>query len=625
MLRWQLSLLLFPFMCVPASLPAQQRDQRVAPRPPAKGGANDDELLRLQAIALLNTLDQSAGDIKDVAERVRVLAEIGDALWTVDEEHARAVLTRSFEEVDKLTAGSEADRERVSSRAEALRRMVLTRVAKHDTALAKQLIEGVSSAPPSAEQKWKQMYGASPPSGDALLSVANNLLASDPKRAAAVAGYTLGEGLTQKLRLFLISLRAKDKEAANALVSAALSAASTQHPARLFDVLVLWDYTYQPPSFYLGGISWSREKEESPYVAPAALKRAVLKFAVSAILENIQQTLGSRETGTERAVQQAQPALLYSVIQQLLPTIQADLPEGAAALQAGLANVEQELRLTNQKLPERPPSEESPEESADAVEKLLERAPDAPTAEARDDLYLGAAFKLLQQRQIERAAEVAAKIEDQTRRAMIAEPISFNLAGELIEKGRLDEALTVTRKLTAPELRVAALAKIGKGYFDREELVRGYDYLNEAQALAGKSEPTVELCAATLSVASALAKRDAPRAFEVAGLAIGMMEKIKAEESLWALMSPSGSSGPLAISNFSWKRAANGGLKSVKASYPRPAGLAEVLSQVSRFDFGRAVSLTRQIQPKGLALAVQAAICRSSLQPAGVKTSRRQG
>src|SRR5436305_1107717 len=85
---------------------------------------------------------------------------------------------------------------------------------------------------------------------DTLLYVANGLLASDHTQAAALAGYTLGDGLTQKLRLFLISLRARDREAADALVSAALNAASAQHPARLFDVLMLWDYTYQPPGFY---------------------------------------------------------------------------------------------------------------------------------------------------------------------------------------------------------------------------------------------------------------------------------------------------------------------------------------------------------------------------------------
>lgn len=624
MFRWRLSLLLLMLLCAHAIAPAQQRDQRAAPRPDAKGNVSDGDLLRLQAVALLNTLEQSAGDIKDVTERVRVLAEVGDALWSVDEDRARAVLTRAYEEVDKLTAESEADRERVSSRAEALRRMVLTRAAKHDAALAKRLTESILSAPPTAEQKWKQMFGVSPPNGDALLSVAGGLLASDPKQATTVAGYAVADGLTQRFRLFLISLREKDKEAADALAGAALRAASAQHPPRLFDVLVLWDYAYQPPGFYLGGISWSREKGEAPHVAPAALKQAVLRFAVSAILENLQQSSSGQDAGIETEIRQAQPALLYSVIQQLLPTVQSELPEGVAPLQAALATVEQELYRANQKLPERPRNRESSEEPAAGVEKLLERAADAPTAEARDDFYLGAALRLLQQRQFERAAETASKIEDPARRAMIADPISFNLAGELIEKGRLDEALTVTRKLTVPELQVAALARIGKAYFDREESVRGYDYLSEAQAVAGKSEPTVELCAATLSIASALATRDAPRAFEVIDQAIGMMEKVKAGEGIWALLSSSGTSGPLAVSNFSWKTTADGGLKSVKATYPRPAGLAEVLSQVARSDFGRTISLAREIQPKGLSLAVQAAICRASLQTAGAKAARKQ-
>src|ERR1044071_2634594 len=92
---------------------------------------------------------------------------------------------------------------------------------------------------------------------------------------------SLQDGLSQGLRLFLIRLRAKDSAAADILVTAALQAASQQHPGRLFDVLVLWDYAYQPQDFYFNGIVWDRDAAARLNTAPQ-LKRSVLAFAVTA-------------------------------------------------------------------------------------------------------------------------------------------------------------------------------------------------------------------------------------------------------------------------------------------------------------------------------------------------------
>ena len=89
-------------VCLTSAL-AQQRDQKTkksSKQPPAVN--RETEELRLSAISLLHSLAQSANEVDKLAERVRVLAEIGDAFWSVDAEHARAVLIRSFKEIDKL-------------------------------------------------------------------------------------------------------------------------------------------------------------------------------------------------------------------------------------------------------------------------------------------------------------------------------------------------------------------------------------------------------------------------------------------------------------------------------------------------------------------------------------------
>jgi hypothetical protein len=590
------------------SAESQQRDQKTKPTPKTNtAAAREAERLRTNATSLLYLLAQSGNEIESVIERVMVVSEVGDALWSVDQDYARSALIRSFQETDKLVAGADRDRERVASQKRALRRIVLSRIAKHDPALANRLIQSVPSEPLSADEKAMRRDGVSTPNGEALLGIAQNLLASDPKKAAALAGYALQDGLSQRLRHFLIALRAKDPAAAEALADAALRQASSQHPGRLFDVMMLWDYIYQPQIFYLNGISWEREGNESRSRPSPLLKRAVLQFAVSAIIENLQQLPASTQSDEDKRLLQQQIGSLYSVIQQLLPSMQADWPPGAIDLQQSLARIERELHAAGQKPPERPDTIDRSELSDSLVDGLLEKAAAASQGDGRDSLYLAAAFKLFQLGKYERAKEVAAKIDDLDRRSMLLDPINFQLAGELAEKGSLTDALSIAMRLKAPELRIDALARIGGALLAIGD-AQGNDAINEAQSSASKADPTIEVCAATLRIAGVLITKDPQRAAEMMGLAIEIANKSKGDQSPWPLMSPANTSDPL---NFSWKNADGGGLQSVKASYGRGAGLAILLSKL---DFEQAVALAKGVKSKGFSLAVQAAICRAAIE-----------
>jgi hypothetical protein len=611
-----------------SALPQQQKKSKDASASAPFNSTTDTEAGRFKAIALLNTLDQNVNEVDGVEEQVRVLTELGDALWLADEEHARAVLTRGFQQITKLSADTDAERGRVADRAQTLRRLVLACAAKHDPSFARRLAYSEPASPPTPEEKWGQTYGSDTPKGDALLAVAQGLLSSDTKKASALAGYAVTEGLSQSFRLFLIALRAKDRPTADELFKLALKEASDKHPGRLFDVLILWDYAYQPSGFYLGAVSWDREKKETEYDVPLSVKREVLNFALTAISENAQQlTLPPDPNDNDTLVRQTQPALIYSVIQQLLPSFQINWPDGALTLQQIVARVEQDVRAAGQKLPAHPRLEEPVKESTSIIDQLLERAAAATQSGARDELYLAASFKLLQQRQYERAMEIAAKIDDLSRKAAIVEIICFNYAGELSAKGNLEDALKMSRNINAPDLQVTVLARIGQGFFDRGDLQRGTETINQAQLLVNKAEPKIELCAATLSIAAALLKQDPTRAYELIGSAIQMMNKIKSGNELWSLMYPSNGSDSLGTSGYSWQLSGNGGMKWVKASFPRTAGIAEVLSEAAKLDFDESLVLSRRISSKGVALAVKASICRTIIEatrPKKVRVSQAQ-
>lgn len=612
-LRAGLFLLLTSVLAMPVV--AQQRDQKPKKSSGSKPVLSKEaEQLRLSATSLLHSLAQTVNEVENVGERVRILAEIGDAFWPVDQELARTTLVRAFKEVDKISSSSTNDEERVATQKRSLRRLVLARIAKHEPPLANQLIHDLPKELATADERAMQQQGVPTPNADALLAIAENLLASDPKRAAATAGYSLQDGLSQRLRLFLMRLRAKDSAAADALVRAAIRDASLVHPGRLFDVMILWDYAYQPQDFYFNDVVWSRGNEPR-HNTPADLKGFVLAFAVNAIVENLQAIPTGGQTVENKNLAQAQLASLHAVIQQLLPSMQADWPRGISDLQQAMVRVEQELRSSGQSLPSRPPVEDSQAEMS-AVDSLIEKAAAAPQGDNRDDLYMAAAFKLLQLRQYEKGKEVAAKIDNQERRAMIVEPLDFRLAGELIEKDRLQEALTIANQLKTPELRIAALARIGRAFIESGDSSTGMQTLNAAQSAAGKTDPTIEASAATLRIAAAFAKTDPARTSEVITLAVQILNKVKQDETPWSIIAPFGSEDALSLT---WKNVPGGGMRSIKTAYPRNGSLADLLSKL---EFNQAISLAKTVNKKVLSMAAQAAVCRTAIESTNNKSTK---
>jgi len=585
---------------------SQQRDQKPQKSSKTTPAQNREaEELRLSAVSILHSLAQDVNAIDDIPDRVRIMAEIGDAFWSVDQEAGRTMLVRAFKEIDKLSVGTERDSERIATQKRALRQLVLSRIAKHEPPLANQLIHDLPDQVPTADEKAMQRQGITTPNADALLAIARNLISTDPKRAATIAAYSLQDGLSQDLRGFLIRLRAKDSAAADGLAAAAVGEASTQHPGRLFDVMVLWDYAYQPQDFYFDGIVLDRENGPRQNTA-LALKRQVLGFAVNAIVENLQPPTVRDDSAQEKYMAQAHWAQLHSVIQQLLPSMQADWPKGAADLQQALVRVEQELRTSGQSPPSRPPVDDG-ESDTSAIDNLLKKAAEASQGDGRDSLYLAASFRLLQLRQYERGKEVASKIDDQERRAMIVEPLDFGLVGDLIGKKRLPEALSIANQIKTLDLRIAALARVGRAFIAAGDSQSGLQTLDAAQSAAIKAEPTIEICAAVLRVAAAFVKSDPIRASEVTTLAIQILNKAKQDKTAWSVLAPFGNEDDL---GFISKNGPDGGLRLLKVNYPRNGGLADLLSKL---EFNQAISLAKSVNKKTLSLAAQAAVCRTAI------------
>jgi hypothetical protein len=123
------------------------------------------------------------------------------------------------------------------------------------------------------------------------------------------------------------------------------------------------------------------------------------------------------------------------------------------------------------------------------------------------------------------------------------------------------------------------------------------------------------VAAATMRIAAAFAKNNPIRSAEAMNLAIQIFNKAKQDDAAWGIMAPAPYDDALSIS---WKNAPDGGMRSIKVTFPRNGDFTELLSKL---EFNEAISIAKSVNKKALSLMAQAAVCRTAIEATEVKTS----
>src|SRR5215213_8778850 len=417
-----------------AGLQAQKGARRPAAKPAPAESAAVQQRQQLDALQTLLFLKNSAAEIKDARDRVRVLLEVADAMWAADQEQSREVFRRAFDGAVEYEGGLEEKEAKLFGMA--LRRSVVARVARRDAALADRMLSASvpkEAAPATTKESFAKLYGIDSARGDVLVRAAVEMLATDKETAVQLGRLAAAEGYTQGLRHFLVALRAKDAAAADSVFEVALFAASRRSPKELVEALFLWDYAFRHGGIYLGQVSWLPEEAQQAG-APVApeVKRRALAFAVEAILENVQQFDLSAAKEEERPVARERYALIHSLASQIMPDVERFAPAQSALLQTHLRRIDQELRDQGRTPPTPPEPMQTSGEANEDVEKMLSIASRVTNIKVRDGVYARAALTLYLNRQYERALEITDKIDDDKLELEMAEPIRFDRAGELL-------------------------------------------------------------------------------------------------------------------------------------------------------------------------------------------------
>jgi hypothetical protein len=558
-----------------------------------------------------------------------VQARAADALWDSDKEKARALFRRAWEAAEAADRDganlSEAERERrriAQGAAGArgllnMRREVVTLAARRDRELGEEFLSKLDEArkeeaeapatggtqPAPAQTNEQRINPDNPPAAMMQrLNLAQQLLDDgDAERAMQFADPVLYPVNTFGMH-FLNSLREKNKAAADERFAALARRAAIDPLSDANYVSLLSSYVFTPFLYITvrpDGNSHTRQfrgNTTPPGDLDPRLREAFIAAALQVLLRPVPPAEEDRTTSGRAGA--------YVVATRMLPLFERYAPDRAAALRARQTMLAQDTpertrRPDNELLTEGIVPKDP---SRDRVQDALDRLERAKSPNERDHIYFSAAMAALNSdaSDVERARELANKIEDPDTRKQVLSFIAFRLVQEAVLAKKADDALRHSRgdELTRVQ-RVWGLTEAAR-LLAKEQPGRAVEALDEAAAEARRlDDGSAERVRALLAVATRLAELDRPRAWEA------MHEVVKAANDLPGF---SGEGGDITV-RVQFK----GGGAMTQNNNVESFDLSGVFAALARDDFDRAAALARTLKAESPRSVATLAVARTVL------------
>ncbi len=345
----------------------------------------------IQSVAQVNKLEKLAeiqqwvSSMKDEALSATSMAQLADAAWTVDEDYARGLFRFAL---SRVVAEQNDDAKLVSAKNTANRRIV-SLIARRDLKWAKALVDA------STKDVGKRAA--------TQLEIANDLLETDPERAADLASQSIQSDINRGQIAFAKALRQRDPARADQLFNQLLTSFLSQPTLTAEDFTLLGTYLYRSRfvdvddsiivmqrigDILLPDITGDRP-DVSPVLISSYLRGAIVLLQRPVLVEN------------QRPERYALGYVLLSKARQTAPNLVGELLNAMSALATGVP-----AQYTNgeaYKYMEKMPS--APADRIAEIEKMA-------GSDTRDALFLDVAFQAYRKKDFETARLVVSKIDD---------------------------------------------------------------------------------------------------------------------------------------------------------------------------------------------------------------------
>ncbi len=507
-------------VCLATSLAVSAQDQPSAEQ--------QQKALQDRAFQLLDQVVAEVRALKLPENRLRVQWQAGDLFWPRDETRARALFSQAAAGLGELIQSLDVNDRRFMELLQTpsqLRQEFLTTVARRDPRLAYNLLLTTRlPAPPNAANNTGQQ--------NAETNLEMNLLAqiagSDPRLALQNAEAAIDKGqFSSSLARLLAQLQDKDKDAAAKLKDKLLKKlrGETLVSAPGASSLAL--------SLLRSGPRSSDTKESSAQTTagtsfrPAsqaldeAAYRELLDLVIAAALSATPRTNNPpsplppgassalrAEQNNARAMQENARSLAMG-LQTLLPQIEKYLPARAAAVRQKLGEmgVRQNPVVMTPEL-----SNLMQQGSSDA---LMQAALGAASPEMQSMLYRQAAFKALNEGNLDRARQIATTHVNERQREGIMRELERQQTLQSALAGKMEEARQTLVAMKTDAERVNWLTQAASTVAKKNDQKLALQFLDEARALVSRRAENYQQFEPQLRVARAYAELDPARAVEV--------------------------------------------------------------------------------------------------------------
>jgi hypothetical protein len=519
---------------------------------PAQSATTAKELTRQRLVLYaLSTIRQVAAEAplwNDKEAAVSVLADAADLCWGDDPNQSGKWLRRAWEMANQVSSAPSDEKLKAfftSSSQDHLRTTVLRIARQHDPKLADEFMKQLSERDPR-DRKERGAFDDRTARSEQLLSMAQQVLESNPEEAFSLAVDSLGDGLSYKLQNILTGLRSKNVPLANRLFDLALTRFNSGLPDPS-EAQILAGYLFQPGFTFSAGAAGQGMLVVNPaqqsLAAVASTEPQRARSYLTAVYQRVLTppvSLSSPE-GKERAQQ------ILSLGNLVARQYAVFAPELAPSAGGFLSQLGRQL-MTDREAEPADTSTRAPD-SAESTKRLTkqelyekriaeleDRADKESNTSFRNVAYLRVALTTNPD-DYERAKRIAQKIDDLDLRRDAISFVLYRAALFFVSKRDIGKAVDLVSTIAEPSrqavvkiaiaqrLLASELAKGGPGEVTLNQQ-RALDLLNDLDREIRQDDASSNTAKILLGRTAVLAKLDSDRALKSLEQAVQMINKL---------------------------------------------------------------------------------------------------
>lgn len=479
-----------------------------------------------RAVSLVETQLSEAKMFADASRRLSVMTRAADLLWPHERESAREIFQQAYDLAVKDFREHENDPEPKGSMTLSRpdqRFIVMTAIGRRDAAWARRLAEAVAEEKRrEAEQaanatKATDAGGWKPSLAENTLGLAESMIKIDREASVALARSTFRQPASFFLVIYLYSLAANDRAAADSLFS---DAVNWYRDGTASDLAYLAVYAFAldrepgpvPLAYgYLVPKNFVPDLNLSDNFLQAFFRQVETKFK----MPEVAQTEDSR-VPTEQGKLLTMLVMLEPVVARVRPEA---LPRLISLKGMATATATAQSRSRAESFERFRREHES--ESDTAFDRTVEQI-DKERDPAKRDYYV--ANLIMTARSAEdfaRAETFLDKVSDAPLREKLASYLYFSWTQQSVKDGQLDDAMRLSKKVSELDYRALLSFEIaGAALKKTNDRARAAELLDAVASDAEKAPDTPAKARALLGVAHLYADFDSTRAAQVLRAAV---------------------------------------------------------------------------------------------------------